>query len=234
MPPYFYNGKMEESIMPDVILRKCKACPQPIEIDMNNINNVIFYKTSYYHKTCFCDLATKRAESKKGKYVDWQCALDNLLELETDAKDRLEYPFIKDSFNEYLLKNYNVVAVPDRLWEVAATLEKGMYKRKKCKPVSIKILYEAWQWGQHKLNKINSQNKMNNKGPTNDEERILYDLAILVRKIPNYLAHKSKLEVLQAEVKNEPQINRINYDNLPKAKVEVGYFDDISSLLDEM
>mgnify|MGYP002513906380 CR=1 FL=1 len=38
------------------------------------------------------------------------------------------YNFIKDSFNEYLLKNYNVVAVPDRLWEVAATLEKGMYK----------------------------------------------------------------------------------------------------------
>jgi hypothetical protein len=155
--------------------------------------------------------------------------------LETDAKDRLEYPAVKDNFNEYLLKNYNVMAVPDRLWEVAAALEKGIYKRKKCKPISIKILHEAWQWGQHKLNKINIQNKMSHKGPTSDEERILYDLAILVNKIPNYLSHKSKLEALQAEVKNESQISRINYDNLPNAKVESnGYFDDISSLLDEM
>lgn len=221
--------------MPDVILRKCKACPQPIEIDINNISNVVFYKTSYYHKTCFCDLATKRAESKKGKYADWQYALDNLLELEIDAKNRLEYPFIKDSFNEYLLKNYNVVAVPDRLWEVAATLEKGTYKRKKCKPVPIKTLYEAWQWGQHKLNKINSQNKMNHKGPNSDADRILYDLAILVAKIPNYLAHKAKMEALQAEVKKTTQTSRIDYDNIHQVKVESNnYFDDISSLLDEM
>lgn len=221
--------------MPDIIVRKCKACPQPIEIDLNNIGNIVFYKTSYYHKTCFCDLAKRRAESKKGKYAEWQYALDNVSELETDAKDRLEYPAVKDNFNEYLLKNYNVMAVPDRLWEVAAALEKGIYKRKKCKPISIKILHEAWQWGQHKLNKINIQNKMSHKGPTSDEERILYDLAILVNKIPNYLSHKSKLEALQAEVKNESQISRINYDNLPNAKVESnGYFDDISSLLDEM
>lgn len=221
--------------MPDIIVRKCKACPQLIEIDLNNIGNIVFYKTSYYHKTCFCDLAKRRAESKKGKYAEWQYALDHVSELEIDAKDRLEYPAVKDNFNEYLLKNYNVMAVPDRLWEVAAALEKGIYKRKKCKPISIKILHEAWQWGQHKLDKINSQNKMNHKGPTSDEERVLYDLAILVNKIPNYLAHKSKLEALQAEAKNESQISRINYDNLPKAKVESnGYFDDISSLLDEM
>ena len=221
--------------MPDVILRKCKACPQPIEIDLNSINNVVFYKTSYYHKACFCDLAQKRAESKKGKYAEWQYALDHLSELEIDAKDRLEYPAIKDSFNEYLLKNYNVMAVPDRLWEVAATLEKGMYKRKKCKPISIKILHEAWQWGQHKLNKINSQNKMNHKGPNSDEDRILYDLAILVAKIPNYLAHKAKLEALQAEAKKTTQTSRIDYNNIHQVEVESNnYFDDISSLLDEM
>ena len=209
--------------MPDVILRKCKACPKPIEIDINNINNVVFYKTSYYHKTCFCDLATKRAESKKGKYIDWQYALDNLLELETDAKNRLEYPFIKDSFNEYLLKNYNVVAVPDRLWEVAATLEKGMYKRKKCKPVPIKVLYEAWQWGQQKLNKINAQNKMSHNGPTNDEERILYDLAILVRKIPNYFEYKAKTAENEVRIKEAKEkaakTNALNYEELSKRAV---------------
>lgn len=221
--------------MPDIVLRKCNACNQPIEIDMNDINDVVFYKTSYYHKACFCDLAKQRANSKRGKPENWQHALDNLADLETDAKYRLEYPFIKDSFNDYLLKIYNVVAVPDRLWEVAGALEKGIYKRKKCKPISIKILHEAWQWGQHKLNKINSQNKMNHKGPASDEDRILYDLAILVNKIPNYLSHKAKLEALQAEAKKETKINYINYDNVQTNKVENNSgLDDISSLLDDI
>ena len=221
--------------MPDVILRKCKACPQPIEIDMNNIDNVVFYKASYYHKTCFCDLAKKRAESKNGKPADWQYALDNLSELEVDAKNRLEYPFIKDSFNEYLLNNYNVVAVPDRFWEVAAALERGIYKRKKCKPTSFKVLYEAWQWGQHKLNKINIQNKMNHTGPTNDEERILYDLAILVRKIPNYLSHKAQVEAQQAEEIRDAAKTHINYNNVQQAPVANNNgLDDISGLLDDI
>lgn len=219
--------------MPDIIVRKCGACPQPVEIDMSNIHDIVFYKTYYYHKACFCNLAKKRAESKKGKYIEWQYALDHLSELENDAKDRLEYPIIKDNFNEYLLKNYNVVAVPDRLWEVAATLEKGMYKRKKCKPISIKILHEAWQWGQHKLNKINVQNKMNHKGPTSDEERILYDLAILVHKIPNYLAHKSKMEAIQEETKKETKITHINYDTMQRTEIKHEGLDDISALLDE-
>jgi hypothetical protein len=221
--------------MPEIKPRKCQACPNPIEIDMSDINNVVFYKTGYYHKTCFCDLAKQKAASKRGKPADWQYALDNISELEIGAKDRLEYPFIKDSFNEYLLKNYNVVAVPDRFWEVAAALEKGIYKKKKCKPVPFKILYETWRWGQHKLNKINVQNKMAHKGPTNDEERILYDLAILVRKVPNYLSHKAKMEAMQAEIKKETKSSRIDYDNIHQAKVESNnYFDDISSLLDEM
>lgn len=221
--------------MPDIVLRKCNACGQPIEIDMNDINDVVFYKTSYYHKSCFCNLAKQKAASKTGKPENWQYALDNLADLEADAKYRLQYPFIKDSFNDYLLKNYNVVAVPDRLWEVAATLEKGIYKRKKCKPISIKILHEAWQWGQHKLNKINSQNKMSHKGPTSDEDRILYDLAVLVNKIPNYLSHKAKLDALQAEAKKETKINHINYDNVQKNKVENNNgLDDISDLLDDI
>ena len=218
--------------MPDILLRKCQACPLPIEIDMSNINNVVFYKTGYYHKTCFCELAKQRSESTRGKPADWKYALDNVSDLELDAKNKLNYPFIKDSFNEYLLQTYNVVAVPDRFWEVTGSLAKGMYKNKKCKPVSIKIIFEAWQWGQHKLNQINKNNKMNHKGPTNDEERILYDLAILVRKIPNYLAHKAKIDALQAAAKTEA-VSHIHYNNVQSAEIKSEGLDDISAMLDE-
>ena len=72
---------------------------------------------------------------------------------------------------------------------------------------------------------------MNHKGPENDEQRIPYDLAILVRKIPNYLAYKAKQDALQAEVKMPAP--RINYDNMQRTEIKHEGLDDISDLLDE-
>jgi hypothetical protein len=96
-------------------------------------------------------------------------------------------------------------------------------------------LYETWKWGQNQLNKIDKQNKMNHKGPANDEVRILYDLAILVRKVPNYLSYKAKLEAQQAEAKRELEKTRIDYDNVQKVKIENNNdLDDISGLLDDI
>ena len=219
--------------MPEIILRKCKACDGAIEIDKNDIKDVISFKDVYYHKTCFCELANKRAKSKHGKPKDWQYGLDHLFELENDAKERLEYPSVKDDFNEYLITHYNVVAVPDRLWTVVGSLGKGIYKRKKCNPIKLKTLFEAWKWGQHKLDKINIQNRMNNRGPQTDNERILYDLAVLVHKVPNYLAHKAKMEAAQTALQTEAKIDRIDYSCMQRTEVKHEGLDDISALLDE-
>lgn len=220
--------------MPETILRKCDACKGAIEINTNDIKDVLSFKNVYYHKVCFCELANKKIQSKRGKPADWQYGLDNLLELENEAKERLEYPVVKDNFNYYLISHYNVVAVPDRLWTVVGDLGKGIYKRKKCNPVKLKTLFEAWKWGQHKLDKIYKQNRMNNKGPKTDDERILYDLAVLVRKIPNYLAHKAKTEALQEEARKETKNTHINYNAIQKVENKSDSLDDISSLLDDM
>ena len=221
--------------MPETVTRTCHDCGGTIEIHKNDIKNIVFYKNYYYHKDCFCELAIKKAQSKRGKPEDWQYALDNVIEFENDAIHKLEYPWIRDDFNEYLLNNYNIVSVPEPFWEMVSNIANGTFKRKKCKPVQMKVLFEAWRWGQHKLNKINRQNKMNHMGPKDDSARIFYDLAILVSKIPNYLSHKSKIEAQQAEIKKETKTSRIDYDNIHQAKVESNnYFDDISSLLDEM
>lgn len=219
--------------MPEMVVRKCHDCGGTIEIYKNNIKNVVFYKNYYYHKTCLCDLASKKAQSRRGKPAEWQCVLDNITEFENDAIEKLEYPWVRDDFNEYLLNNYNIVSVPDKFWEIIGGLAKGCFKRKKCKPVSMKIVFEAWQWGQHKLNKINRNNKMNNKGPKDDAARLLYDLTILVSKVPNYLAHKAKMEALQEEAKKETKINHINYDSMQRTEIKHEGLDDISALLDE-
>jgi hypothetical protein len=49
------------------------------------------------------------------------------------------------------------------------------------------LLLDVWKWGQHNLDNIDKYNKNNNKGPTNDSDRLFYDLAILIKKIPDYI-----------------------------------------------
>jgi hypothetical protein len=219
--------------MSDIILRKCGGCSDTIEINRNNIVDVLYYKNKYYHSKCFCEIAEKRSKAKRSTALEWKSALDSLLDIKADTNKMLKSAWVKDDLNEWLLNNYNVTAVPSRFWQMIADLERGIYKGKKCRPISMEIIFGAWMWGQNKLNKINRINIMGHKGPKNDEARLAYDLAILVNKVPNYLAHKAKLEVLQEEAKKETKINHINYDNMQRTEVKHEGLDDISDLLDE-
>ena len=221
--------------MPDTILRKCGGCSDTIEISRNNITDILYYKNKYYHSKCFCEIAEKRSKAKRNTAVEWQTALDNLWELEADTKKMLEAAWTKDDLNEWLLNHYNITTVPTRFWQIVADIGNGTYKGKRCKPVTMETLFGAWKWGQKKLDSISRNNKMNHKGPASDDARIMYDLSIIISKVPNYLSHKSKMKMLQAEERKETAKTHINYDNVQKNKIENnGGLDDISSLLDDI
>lgn len=208
--------------MPEIIVRKCTACKEPIEINRRNIVDVIYYDKVYYHKTCFCERATKRSQSKCKKQKEWQVALDSIAELEADTIKILESAWSKDDLNEWLLSNYDITAVPTRFWQVTADLERGVYKGKKCRPVSINMLVDMWKWGQKRLNKIASKNKTNHMGPQNDTDRLRYDLSILIGHVGDYIKYTTRTKEESVEIKNRVQTtNKINYENLnvqPKEK----------------
>lgn len=221
--------------MPNTILRKCGGCSDAIEINRNNTSDILYYKKKYYHSKCFCSIAEKRSKAKISTAAEWQTALDNLWELEIDTRKMLENAWIKDDLNEWLLNHYNITAVPARFWQILADLDRGIYKGKKCKSVEMETLLGAWKWGQKKLDTIARNNKMNHKGPTSDDDRIMYDLSIIISKVPNYLSHKSKMKMLQAEEQKETKRTRIDYNNIQKREIKSNDgLDDISSILDEI
>lgn len=221
--------------MQDTILRKCGGCSDTIEISRNDISGVIFYKKKYYHLKCFCGIAEKRSKTKRSGAVEWKDALDGLVELESDTKKMLESAWVKDDLNEWLIGHYDITAVPSRFWQILADLERGKYKGRSCKPVTMETLLGAWQWGQRKLDSIARNNKMKHAGPESDDARVMYDCSIIVSKVPNYLSHKSKMKMLQAAEKVETTKEHINYDNVQRVQVKNGNgLDDISDLLDDM
>lgn len=220
--------------MAETILRKCAACPDPIEIDRNHTSNVVFYKKKYYHSKCFCDLATKRSRAKIKSASEWKNALDNLWEIEADTKKMLDSALTKDELNDWLLAHYDVAVVPSRFWQIVADLERGIYKGKKCKPVSMETLLGAWKWGQRKLDEINKNNKMHHKGPICDTDRINYDLSIIINHVSDYEKFLVKSKVEEANRQEQKNATRINYDNIAcRSETEHEGLDDISNLIDE-
>lgn len=212
--------------------RKCAKCKGTIKIDHDSIIDIIFYKKLYYHKSCFCELATERSQSKRGKPEDWKHALNSVFVLEADTAKMLRGLCARDDLNIWLLDHYDISAVPSRFWQVVADLECGKYKGKRCKPVTMETLFGAWKWGQRKLDEIARNNRMKHTGPQSDDARIAYDLAVLVQKIPNYLAYEAKMSAVKEDTKQSAASN-INYNNVQRAEVRHDGLDDISALLDE-
>lgn len=219
--------------MNKIITRKCACCKGVIEIDKRNISNVVCFQGKYYHYDCFEDMASEKAASKRGKPQMWQEALDHIWEIEADTKKMLEQFIAKDELNTWLLNNYDIVTVPSYFWQLVTDLEGGMYKRKRCKPVSVVTLCECWKWGQQNLNKIAISNKMNHKGPGDDVDRLRYDLAILMSKYPLFLKQQSNKLASQAVSSTERQQPKINYSTLEKSNVSDND-NDILDLMDEM
>ena len=219
--------------MRNVITRKCAHCKGVIEIDRSNLSNVIQFQKKYYHYECFEELATKKAMLKTGKPKMWQEALDNIWVLEDETKKMLEQFIAKDDLNTWLLSNYNITSVPTRFWQIIADLEGGMYKGKRCKPVSVTTLFGCWKWGQGKLNEINQYNRTHNKGPNDDNSRLKYDLAVIIGKIPNYMAYKEKQksasnDMLRSNIFNDDvDMSRIGQSKQSKKK-------DISDISDDI
>lgn len=224
--------------MTDIVTRKCACCKNVIEIHKNNVKNVIQFQDKYYHSECFVKMASEKAASKRGKPQMWQDALSRISELEADAKNILEHFFARDDLNVWLLENYDIVTVPSYFWQLVADLERGEYKNKRCKPISITMLYHMWCWGQKHLNKIAANNKTNHKGPKNDNDRLRYDLAVLMSHTEDFKKHQNRVKAEYAEARAEArkEDKNINYGSINKAKeiYKSQKEDDISSLIDEI
>ena len=217
------------------MIRKCGACPKPIEIDKEHTSNIVYYKSKYYHSSCFCDIATKRSQSKIKSASEWKEALDNLWELEAETEKMLKSSIAKDELNEWLLYHYDIAVVPARFWQIVADLERGAYKGKKCRPISMEMLLGVWKWGQRKLDEIARNNKMRCKGPTNDADRINYDLSILINHISDYEKYLTRSRAEETNKQTQKETTKINYNSISnRSETKYEGLDDISDILDEV
>ena len=219
--------------MPETIKFSCERCKEDINVDRNNECGVVFFKKKYYHQNCFCALCEEKAANKRS-LLSWHEILDNIKTYQSDAIPNINYKFAKDDLNEWIIHHYNVAKLSSRFWSTVEDLEKGICNKTKCKPVSTKLLFETWRWGQKNLDKIHRRNQAAKRGPKTDAERINYDLSIVLSHVGDYLKAKAKHEAEEAERRaREKDKVKIDYNNINSASIKTEGLDDISALLDE-
>ena len=213
--------------------RKCGTCGQDIVVDRHNLDNIAFYQNRYHHVGCLADKANKGIASGK-RVAIWEKLLNRIPELQEEAKKNLGHGLIRDEFNEYLLNHYDIISVPNRFWQIIEDIGNGNYRKNKCRPTDIDTIFGAWKYFQGNLDKIAARNKVNDKGPKNDEQRLNYDLAIIIQHIGDYKKHLLKEEIETSEQKaQQKETIKIDYKKVQR-KNESSGLGDISDLIDSL
>lgn len=215
-------------------IKTCDYCKVVIPIDRHKIDEIVLFKSKYYHDDCFKKMCMDKMASKRSK-LNWKEILEDISSFKEDAKKTLELVVARDELNEYLINTYDVTAIPGSFWSMVSDLGNGSYRQKKCKPVPTRMLLDTWKWGQHHLDKIAAKNKTNNRGPINGEQRIRYDFAIVIRHIDDYKKHiaetKEQAEIVTKHTENK---NRINYEQLYAQSNHQNISESIIDLMNEI
>lgn len=216
--------------MGDVVTRKCACCKGEIEIDVDDIKGVVYFDKYFYHETCFVEFARKKAENKRCS-SKWKDALnDEMCQIKKDAIYNINYCYGRDLLFEHLLNNYDVCAISSYIQMTLNNVVDGKYKGKS-RPIPYKEFARCWIDGKNALNKIYEKNCQSGKSMTGDQ-RIIYDIAVVVGEYPKWQQRKIKLEKTRQEI-----VNSIVFDDIDMSKIGQGKQvkkNDISDISDDI
>lgn len=197
------------------IKRKCAHCGKDIVVQDLNDNENVHYDSRYYHKSCFVALCTNKTTKK------WQMASQNIEYYINEANKLLSQIFnsrkvdirsinqyidsaqkVKDKIfaesdvNQFLREQYNVENLGYIYPQYLLKVYNGTYKYSSGIEIPPKHLLDMWQAKINQLNNIRARNIVLGK-EMSVENRIAYDLAVIVKKYNSYLEWLHKQSVLE-------------------------------------
>ncbi len=219
--------------------RKCAYCGKNFIITKKNINEAIYYGNKTYHSKCFVNMCEEKAESNRRNIREkWSDILSSINEIKRNSYNHINPILVKDEVFRFIQDNYNVTVVPTNVWHKLGNIYSGTFKG-----MSVGIppehLLDMWTRKKSELDKIANRNKTIGKKMTT-EQRISYDLSVLINKYDGYLKWLEKQKILEADDKNIKQVQPTNIiTNITNVKYDYTKInkqnnDNISSLVDDI
>lgn len=216
------------------IRRKCDCCKQDLYINIENINDAIYYDKKTYHSSCFVNVANQKSQDKRKNICQkWSWIKDNMESIKQESYKHIKEAVVKENINDFIKEAYDITIVPTNIFQKLADIYNGSFKNMGvCIPPEH--LLDMWQRKIDMLNGIADRNKTKNIH-MDTFQRLSYDLSILVNKYDSYLKWLEKQKIIAAEKETEKNENivgkSISYIHQKSVKNES---DDISTLVDDI
>ena len=220
------------------IKRKCGCCGEYLYINKNNIDDAIYYDKKTYHSSCFINICKKRSANKRVDiYEKWNWVYNHIKSIKNDTYLHFIDLIEKDEVYQFIKEAYDLTIIPTTVWQKLSNIYEGTFKG-----MSVGIppsdLLDMWKRKIDMLNGIAKKNET--KGiHMQPDQRLNYDLSILVNKYDSYLRWKEKQRILEAENKKKIEESKTSINqNIICAKSNEGNLnqknDDMSDLVDDI
>lgn len=210
----------------------CAECKNEIVLSEDNIYGIIHYDSCNYHSGCFKQMCTRKASNKIAKPC-WAYALEHLDEITHESKTYYENLYTRDILNKFLLNHYDLEFVPPKFWTRLADVNNGSYKNIGV-PIPTSDILTMWKIKLHTLDGIAESNKIHGNQMA-AQDRLIYDLAILVNKYNSFCEWREKQKILEASEKIErKQSDRLIINQIVLPQETTKKKDDILDMVDEI
>ena len=169
------------------IKRKCGCCGEYLYVNKTNLNDVIYYDKITYHSNCFIEIC-QRKTGKRNASKKWQWALDHINSIKNDTYLHFSNSIYRDEIYQFIRESYNITIIPTTIWNKLSDIYTGTFKGM-IQGIPPEHLLDMWR---RKINFLNKNAKKKEiKGVyMRPDQRINYDLTILVNKYDSYLEWK--------------------------------------------
>lgn len=184
---------------PITLKRKCDCCKETISINKDTVDDAIFYDKKYYHRKCFIDICNKRANMKRVNVAEkWQWVLRNIKNIEAKSNNYCLDALYKEEINQFILEEYDLTIIPSNVWKKLSNIYMGTWKGMSI-GISPEELIDMWKRKIGYLNKVANQ-KITKGTQISSDQRINYDLSILINKYDGYKKWKESQKILESDI----------------------------------
>lgn len=218
------------------IKRKCGHCGETFYISKNNLDDAVYYDKKTYHSSCFINICNKRSEMKNENISQkWIWVSNNIDSIKVDSQLHLTQSIEKEEVFNFIKDAYDISIVPTTIWQKLGNIYSGTFKGM-TNGIPVGHLLDMWRRKIDMLNGIANKNLL--KGIyMQPDQRLNYDLSILVNKYDSYLKWLEKQKIIEAEKSVEMTRNlvsqSIGYRCIDKHN-DCDNGDDISGLVDDI
>lgn len=205
---------------------KCAICDGLIDIEHDS--DYVFYVNRYYHSSCFVQ---KRTSSKRNPWTEQQC-IDYIEAQRNEREQKAKLACVKDDFFCWIMEYYGITVIPTYFFKKIADVFSGKYKGLSA-PIPVEDVFDMWKRKANYLTKVYLNNQSNGKSMTADQ-RLNYDLAILLNKYDSYLAWKEETKAAQIEAAERVKERVETKYSVPVQPMPKASGVNIYSILDEI